>query len=48
MTVDGRRLVDSAVILYDGNPAYPDAGRLWDLAEETEFHPEIQEGECSA
>ncbi len=31
----GVLLTDASIILYDGNPAYPDAGRLWDLAEET-------------
>jgi acetoacetyl-CoA synthetase len=28
-------LTDAAVVLYDGNPATPDMGRLWDLAEES-------------
>jgi acetoacetyl-CoA synthetase len=27
--------VGSAIVMYDGNPAYPDLGRLWRLAEET-------------
>lgn len=25
-------LTDAAIVLYDGNPGYPDLGRLWDLA----------------
>jgi acetoacetyl-CoA synthetase len=25
-------LTDAAIVLYDGNPAYPDLNRLWDLA----------------
>jgi acetoacetyl-CoA synthetase len=29
----GALLSDASIILYDGNPAYPDAGVLWDLAE---------------
>jgi acetoacetyl-CoA synthetase len=28
-------LVDAAVVLFDGNPAYPDLSALWRLAEET-------------
>lgn len=28
-------LTDAAIVLYDGNPGYPDLGRLWDLAAET-------------
>ena len=31
----GGLLTDSAIVLYDGNPATPDLGRLWDLAAET-------------
>ena len=27
-------LTDAAIVLYDGNPGYPDLGRLWDLAAE--------------
>ena len=33
----GVLLTDASIVLYDGNPAYPDAGRLWDLAEETQL-----------
>jgi acetoacetyl-CoA synthetase len=28
----GGLLTDAAIVLYDGNPAYPDLNRLWDLA----------------
>ena len=28
-------LTPAAIVLYDGNPGYPDMGRLWDLAEQT-------------
>jgi acetoacetyl-CoA synthetase len=28
-------LTEASIVLYDGNPGYPDVGRLWDLAEET-------------
>jgi acetoacetyl-CoA synthetase len=28
-------LTDAAIVLYDGDPASPDLGRLWDIAEET-------------
>jgi acetoacetyl-CoA synthetase len=28
-------LTPAAIVLYDGNPGYPDMGRLWDLAERT-------------
>lgn len=28
-------LTEAAIVLYDGNPGYPDLGALWDLAEET-------------
>ncbi len=31
----GCLLTDAAVVLYDGNPAFPDLGVLWDLAERT-------------
>jgi acetoacetyl-CoA synthetase len=31
----GGLLTDSAIVLYDGSPATPDLGRLWDLAAET-------------
>jgi acetoacetyl-CoA synthetase len=31
----GVLLTEASIILFDGNPAYPDMGRLWDLAEET-------------
>jgi acetoacetyl-CoA synthetase len=31
----GGLLTDSAIVLYDGSPATPDMGRLWDLAAET-------------
>jgi acetoacetyl-CoA synthetase len=31
----GVLLTDASIVLYDGNPGYPDMGRLWDLAEET-------------
>ncbi|HKZ12290.1 MAG TPA: acetoacetate--CoA ligase [Solirubrobacterales bacterium] len=27
-------LTEAAIVLYDGNPGFPDMGRLWDLAEE--------------
>ncbi|MBS1895111.1 MAG: acetoacetate--CoA ligase [Actinobacteria bacterium] len=30
----GGLLTEAAIVLYDGNPGYPDMGRLWDLAEE--------------
>ncbi len=33
----GVLLTDASIVLYDGNPAYPDVGRLWDLAEETQL-----------
>jgi acetoacetyl-CoA synthetase len=29
----GGLLSDAAIVLYDGNPGYPDMGSLWDLAE---------------
>jgi acetoacetyl-CoA synthetase len=28
-------LTEAAIVLYDGNPGFPDMGALWDLAEET-------------
>jgi acetoacetyl-CoA synthetase len=31
----GGLLTGSTIILYDGNPSYPDKGRLWKLAEDT-------------
>ncbi len=31
----GVLLTDASIVLFDGNPGYPDLGRLWDLAEET-------------
>ncbi len=31
----GVLLTDASIILYDGNPGYPDMGTLWDLAERT-------------
>jgi acetoacetyl-CoA synthetase len=31
----GGLLTEAAIVLFDGNPGYPDMGRLWDLAEET-------------
>ncbi len=31
----GVLLTDASIVLFDGNPGYPDFGRLWDLAEET-------------
>jgi acetoacetyl-CoA synthetase len=30
-------LTDASIVLYDGNPAYPDLGALWRLAEEAEI-----------
>lgn len=33
----GGLLVGSTIILYDGNPAYPNMNRLWELAEETKM-----------
>jgi acetoacetyl-CoA synthetase len=30
-------LTEASIILYDGNPGYPDLGRLWDLAEQTQM-----------
>src|SRR4029077_19316766 len=31
----GALLTDVSIVLYDGNPAYPDMGVLWDIAERT-------------
>ena len=31
----GVLLTDASIVLFDGNPGYPDLGRLWDLAEQT-------------
>ena len=31
----GMLLTDASIVLYDGNPATPDMGALWDLAEQT-------------
>jgi acetoacetyl-CoA synthetase len=31
----GGLLTPASIVLYDGNPGYPDLGTLWDLAEET-------------
>jgi acetoacetyl-CoA synthetase len=31
----GGLLTEASIVLYDGNPAYPDMGVLWDLAERT-------------
>ncbi len=33
----GGLLLGTTVVLYDGNPAYPDLGSLWHFAEETEM-----------
>jgi acetoacetyl-CoA synthetase len=33
--VVGVLLTEASIVLYDGNPGYPDMSRLWDLAEET-------------
>jgi acetoacetyl-CoA synthetase len=30
----GVLLTDAAIVLFDGNPGYPDLGRLWDLTEQ--------------
>jgi acetoacetyl-CoA synthetase len=30
----GVLLTEASIVLFDGNPGYPDAGRLWDLADE--------------
>jgi acetoacetyl-CoA synthetase len=31
----GVLLSEASIVLFDGNPGYPDLGRLWDLAEQT-------------
>jgi acetoacetyl-CoA synthetase len=31
----GVLLTDASIVLFDGNPGYPDLGTLWDLAEQT-------------
>jgi acetoacetyl-CoA synthetase len=31
----GALLSDASIVLFDGNPGYPDLGRLWDLAADT-------------
>jgi acetoacetyl-CoA synthetase len=31
----GVLLTDASIVLYDGNPGYPDLGTLWDVAEQT-------------
>jgi acetoacetyl-CoA synthetase len=31
----GVLLTDASIVLFDGNPAYPDLGTLWDLAEQS-------------
>ncbi len=31
----GVMLTDASIVLFDGNPGYPDLGTLWDLAEQT-------------
>jgi acetoacetyl-CoA synthetase len=31
----GMLLSDASIVLFDGNPGYPDLGRLWDLAADT-------------
>ncbi len=31
----GVLLTDASIVLFDGNPGYPDLGRLWDLAQDT-------------
>ncbi len=33
----GCLLTDAAIVMYDGNPAHPDLGVLWDLAERTQM-----------
>jgi acetoacetyl-CoA synthetase len=32
--LNGGLLTDGSIVLYDGNPGYPDLGTLWDLAEQ--------------
>lgn len=36
-TVVGAMLTGASIVLYDGSPAYPNLGVLWDLAEKTEL-----------
>jgi acetoacetyl-CoA synthetase len=33
----GVLLTEASIVLFDGNPGYPDMGRLWELAEDTEM-----------
>jgi acetoacetyl-CoA synthetase len=33
----GVLLSDAAIVMFDGNPGYPDLGTLWDLAEQTQM-----------
>jgi len=33
----GVLLTEASIVLFDGNPGYPDMGRLWDLAEQTQM-----------
>jgi acetoacetyl-CoA synthetase len=33
----GVLLTEASIVLYDGNPGYPDMGVLWDLAEQTQM-----------
>ena len=33
----GVLLTDASIVLYDGNPGYPDLGALWELAADTEM-----------
>ena len=33
----GVLLTDASIVLFDGNPGYPDLGMLWDLAERTQM-----------
>ncbi len=33
----GVLLTDASIVLFDGNPGYPDLGTLWDLAEQTQM-----------
>jgi acetoacetyl-CoA synthetase len=33
----GVLLTEASIVLFDGNPGYPDLGTLWDLAEQTEM-----------
>jgi acetoacetyl-CoA synthetase len=33
----GVLLTDASIVLYDGNPGYPDLGALWDLAEQAKM-----------